>query len=210
VTKLLIVDDEEFTVDMLQTFLQFNGYETIGAFNGQDGLVLTQVEHPEIIILDLMLPDIEGYEVCRQIRTYPNGALLPVIVLSARTEAASKERAIQAGANAYLTKPVQFPLLLAELKRLMLAKSTLAVPEISEPTPEPPVQIVPPLPTQITTPPAEIPIPTPPSAQPPQVQPPATPPAQTETDKLTTAQHKVVPPQDQSQPPSNIEPPKSV
>ena len=200
-TKLLIVDDEEFTVDMLQTFLQFNGFETIGAFNGQDGLVLTQVEHPEIIILDLMLPDIEGYEVCRQIRTYPNGAMLPVIVLSARTEAASKERALQAGANAYLTKPVQFPVLLAELNRLMLAKATPAAPEI----PEPPVQIVPPLPAQITSTMPAVVAPTETQTPTPSISP-----AQPEVDKLTTAQHKAVSEQKPEPPTPTSEPPKSV
>src|SRR4051812_44222168 len=102
---------------MLSTFLQINGFETVGAFNGEDGLVLTQVERPEIIILDLMLPDLEGYEVCRRIRTQPDGANLPVLVLSARAESQSKALAFEAGANAYLTKPVQFPQLLTELNR---------------------------------------------------------------------------------------------
>src|SRR5579862_9662228 len=135
VTKLLIVDDEEFTVDMLQTFLQMNGFETIGALNGEDGLTLWQVEKPEIIILDLMLPDIEGYEVCRRIRKEMDSAVLPVLVLSARIEAASKEKAVSAGANAYLTKPVQFPVLLAELNRLVATKSQAAPAKSAPPPP---------------------------------------------------------------------------
>ncbi len=121
-TKLLIVDDEPLTVDMLETFLQINGYETIGAFNGEDGLVLVQAEEPEIIILDLMLPDIEGFEVCRRIRTLPDFAryaALPVLVLSARIEESSRKRAMEVGANAYLTKPVKFADLLNELGRLI-------------------------------------------------------------------------------------------
>src|SRR5258707_8260466 len=105
-TKLLIVDDEPFTVDMLETFLQLNGFETVGAFNGEDGLVLIQVERPEIVILDLMLPDIEGYEVCQRLRSQPQSASLPVLVLSARAESASKEKAMAAGADAYMVKPV--------------------------------------------------------------------------------------------------------
>jgi DNA-binding response OmpR family regulator len=128
-TKLLIVDDEPLTVDMLQTFLQINGYETIGVYNGQDGLVMVQVEQPELLILDLMLPDIEGYEICQRIRTepeYASFANIPVLILSARVEETSRKRAIEVGADAFLTKPVKFPELLAELNRLMAESRTKA------------------------------------------------------------------------------------
>ena len=121
--KLLIVDDEPFTVEMLQSFLQINGYETVGALNGEDGLVLVKVEQPEAVILDLMLPDIEGYEVCQRIRSYPDSAKLPVLIVSARTDAASRERAEAAGANGYMIKPVNFSQLLSELKRLLALRT---------------------------------------------------------------------------------------
>lgn len=134
-TRLLIVDDEQFTVDMLQTFLEINGYQVFGAYNGEDGLVLVQVERPEVIILDLMLPDIEGYEVCRRLRTGPDTAHLPILILSARAEAASRERAILAGADGYLTKPVQFPVLLSELTRLLALQRQYQTP--AEPLPAP-------------------------------------------------------------------------
>jgi DNA-binding response OmpR family regulator len=123
-TKLLIVDDEPLTVDMLQTFLQINGYEVTGVLSGEDGLVMVQVERPELLILDLMLPDIEGYEVCRRIRSLPEYAALPVLVLSARTEEASRRRALEAGATAYMTKPPKLPELLAELRRLLAARQS--------------------------------------------------------------------------------------
>jgi DNA-binding response OmpR family regulator len=132
-TKLLIVDDEPFTVDMLETFLQLNGFETVGAFNGEDGLVLVQVERPEIVILDLMLPDIEGYEVCQRLRSQPQSASLPVLVLSARAESASKEKAMAAGADAYMVKPVQFPVLLSELNRLLQSRKTQTAPAQNTP-----------------------------------------------------------------------------
>jgi DNA-binding response OmpR family regulator len=119
VPKLLIVDDEPFTVEMLESFLQINGYQTVGAFNGEDGLVLVSVEQPEAVILDLMLPDLEGFEVCKRIRRQPESANLPVLIVSARTDADARERAAAAGANSYLVKPVNFPQLLAELKRLL-------------------------------------------------------------------------------------------
>lgn len=123
VTKILIVDDEPFMIDVLQKFLTINHFETVGALNGEEALVLVKVEQPDAVILDLMLPDIEGYEVCARIRSYPATANLPVIILSARTEEASVQRAMAAGATAYLTKPVKFPVLIAEIKR------ALSVPE---------------------------------------------------------------------------------
>ena len=117
--KVLIIDDEPFTVEMLQTFLQINGYEAVGALTGQDGIVLTQVESPDVVILDLMLPDIDGFDVCRRLRSLALTARLPVLILSARTSRADRDKGIAAGANGYLTKPVQFPELLIELKRLL-------------------------------------------------------------------------------------------
>lgn len=122
-TKILVVDDEPFMIDVLQKFLTINNFESVGALNGEEALVLVKVEQPDAVILDLMLPDIEGYDVCARIRSYPETAHLPVIILSARTEEASVQRAMAAGATAYLTKPVKFPVLMAEIKR------ALSVPE---------------------------------------------------------------------------------
>ena len=87
--KVLIVDDEPFTVEMLETFLQLQGYETVGALNGENGIIFAQIESPDILILDLMMPDIQGFEVCRRLRTMPLTAALPVLVLSARTAQAA-------------------------------------------------------------------------------------------------------------------------
>jgi DNA-binding response OmpR family regulator len=134
-TKLLIVDDEPFTVDMLQTFLEINGYETLGAFRGEDGLVMVKTEHPDLMILDLMMPDIEGFEVCQRIRAFEPTAGLPVLVISARADPASKERAFAAGADGYLVKPIQFPQLLTELNRLLTKRQ-----------PQPAAPVVPPVP----------------------------------------------------------------
>jgi DNA-binding response OmpR family regulator len=137
VTKLLIVDDEPYTVEMLETFLKLHGFETFGALCGEDSLVLVRVEHPEIVILDLMLPDMEGYEVCRRIRSYPESATLPVLILSARADAESKERAMAAGANAYLVKPARFPVLLETLRRLLASPVEAAKSEAAGGTPKP-------------------------------------------------------------------------
>ena len=117
--KVLIIDDEPFTVEMLQTFLQIHGYEAVGALNGADGIILSQVESPDALLLDLMLPDLDGFEVCHRLRAFPPTARLPVLILSARTAQVDIDHALTAGANGYLTKPVRFPELLSELKRLL-------------------------------------------------------------------------------------------
>lgn len=119
--KILIVDDEPEIVDMLQTILDMRGYETLGAYNGTDGLLITRVDSPDLIILDMMLPDIEGVEVCRMVRADPSTANVPVVILSARTAQTEVERGLAAGANAYMTKPVNLPRLFDELKKLLPA-----------------------------------------------------------------------------------------
>jgi DNA-binding response OmpR family regulator len=163
VSKLLIVDDEPALVEMLHTILRLNNFETVAAFNGRDGLVLADVEHPDLIILDLMLPDIEGYEVCRRVRGFPNGANLPVLILSARADALSRERAMAAGANAYLVKPVRFADLLAALKRLLAAPPQMAKP--SQPAPQAPDCRTKPLPPLPESPCVEVKLPPSPAPQ---------------------------------------------
>lgn len=123
--KLLIVDDEPATVDMISMFVELNGYEWVGAYNGTDGLVLLEVEQPDMLIVDLMMPDIEGFEVCRRMRERDHFSKTPILVISARTDPQSIERAYSSGANAYLTKPLNLPQLLNEVKRLMETRAAM-------------------------------------------------------------------------------------
>lgn len=116
--KLLIVDDEPLTVEMLSTFMQINGHDCIGAYNGTDGLLMAQTQHPDVLILDLMMPDMEGWQVCQTLRAQPTHADVPVLILSARTDTDAIEQAYAAGANAYLTKPPDLIKLLGEVERL--------------------------------------------------------------------------------------------
>ncbi len=117
---LAIVDDEPLMVDMLSTFLKLKGYQVRGVYSGQEGLSLVEKETPDALLLDLMLPDIDGFKVCQTLRALPAFATMPIIIVSARTDPASKTKAIEAGASAYITKPVRFPDLLAELDRLLI------------------------------------------------------------------------------------------
>jgi DNA-binding response OmpR family regulator len=116
---IAIVDDEPHMVDLLSTYLKLRGYEVRGVYTGEDALTMVQVENPDALLLDLMLPDIDGFEVCRRLRATPAFARLPIIVVSARTDQDAVNLATRAGANAYLTKPVKFPDLISELTRLL-------------------------------------------------------------------------------------------
>jgi DNA-binding response OmpR family regulator len=117
--RLLIVDDESATVDMLSTYLEMNGHETIAAYGGSDALVLVEVEEPDLLILDLMMPDVEGLEVCRRLRAEEQYQDLPILIVSARTDQETINQAYALGANAYLTKPINLGKLTQEIGRLL-------------------------------------------------------------------------------------------
>lgn len=121
---IAIIDDEPSLVEMLSIFLRMKGFQIRSANTGEDGLTLVQVERPALVLLDLMLPDFDGYQVCRQLRSMPPFADLPILVVSAHVEQAIIAGAEHAGANGYLTKPVRLPDLLSEINRLLSLSPT--------------------------------------------------------------------------------------
>ncbi len=116
---IVVIDDEPYIIEMLSTFLKIKGYIPHGATTGSDGLILIDIEKPHAVLLDLMLPDIPGEEVLRRLRTNPEHAALPVLVITARTEDSAYRGAMEAGANGIMHKPVSFPTLIAELQRVL-------------------------------------------------------------------------------------------
>ena len=104
-SNILIVEDDPEAAHILELSLKRERFKTIVALNGTQGLVAALTQHPDLVLLDLMMPDIDGYEVCRRIRANPHTADLPIIVVSAKTQDADKQMAAQLGANGYLTKP---------------------------------------------------------------------------------------------------------
>jgi two-component system, OmpR family, alkaline phosphatase synthesis response regulator PhoP len=103
--KILVVDDEPEIVAILCARLGALGYETVSARDGQEGLNLARSEAPDAILLDLMLPKLDGYKVCRMLKFDKSFENMPVIILSAKGSDADKKLAEQVGADAYLVKP---------------------------------------------------------------------------------------------------------
>ncbi len=118
---IAVVDDEPHIVEMISSFLQIKGFDVCHGYSGEDALIVVQTEQPDALLLDLMLPDMEGHEVIAQLRADPAFETLPVIVVTARTDAESKRRAEAAGATGVLTKPIRMPDLLTELARALSA-----------------------------------------------------------------------------------------
>ena len=106
--KILIVDDEPNMLRLGEYALKQEGYEILTAENGATALKRIQTEHPDLAILDVMLPDVSGIEVCRQLRANPKTANLPIIMLSARGRVQDKISGLKAGADEYLTKPIDW------------------------------------------------------------------------------------------------------
>ena len=104
-TKILVVDDEQGILDVLGSQLTDDGFDVISATNGASALVLIYRERPDVVLLDLMIPIVNGYEVLRELRQNSTTKNLPVILLTAVSPAEGEKAAVQLGANHYLTKP---------------------------------------------------------------------------------------------------------
>jgi len=110
--KILIVDDEPRIVDILKLNLRKHGYETIHAHDGETGLGLALAENPDLLLLDIMMPGLDGYEVCRRLRKVSQ---VPIIMLTAKAEEADKVMSFELGADDYITKPPSIRELLARV-----------------------------------------------------------------------------------------------
>jgi len=117
--SILIVDDELETVELVRAAFKRRGYTIIGAMNGRDGLRLAREHRPAIILIDLMLPGISGFELCGQLRIDPITAHIPQVILSARESPIDQAEALAAGADQYLVKPVSIKLLVGLVEGLI-------------------------------------------------------------------------------------------
>jgi DNA-binding response OmpR family regulator len=121
--RVLVVDDEPDLIHILEFGLKGAGYQVDIAADGQEGLKKARETRPDIILLDLMLPKLDGYKVCRLLKFDERYRHIPIIILSARTQEGDKTLAKEMGANRFITKPYEFGEILAHIQALLKASS---------------------------------------------------------------------------------------
>lgn len=117
--KILIVEDDRDIVEMVEYNLQEEGYATVSALNGEDGVNLARSEQPDLIILDIMLPVVDGFEVCRTLKSDDSTSRIPIIILSAKSQETDKVVGLELGADDYVTKPFSPRELIARIRAIM-------------------------------------------------------------------------------------------
>ena len=121
--KILVIEDNPGILRLMVYTLEGKGYQVITASDGLEGLRKARDEHPGLIILDVMLPGLDGYEVCHQLRQKPETATLPILMLSAKAHQDDKEIGLKAGADYYLIKPVSPSVIVAKVETLLTSTS---------------------------------------------------------------------------------------
>jgi CheY-like chemotaxis protein len=116
--KILLVEDNEMNRDMLSRRLERRGYQVIIAVDGEEGLRIAQTERPDLILMDMSLPLLDGWEVTRQLKATPQTRSIPIIALTAHAMAGDREKALEAGCDDYDTKPVEMTRLLTKIEQL--------------------------------------------------------------------------------------------
>lgn len=120
---ILIVDDEERNRKLLEVFMQAEGYRTISVGDGREAVALASRELPDLILLDMMMPGMDGFDVARALKGEPSLRRIPVIVVSSLDDIASRRRVLSAGADEVLNKPIDRWQLLQHVSRLLKAAS---------------------------------------------------------------------------------------
>ncbi len=120
--KILYVEDNDDNAYMLRQRLQRRGYEVILASDGKEGIAVAQKERPNLIVMDLAMPVLDGWEAARQIRNSPATASIPIVALSSHAMPGDREKALAVGCDDYDTKPVKFSRLLAKIEALLTSE----------------------------------------------------------------------------------------
>ena len=117
--KILLVEDNEMNRDMLSRRLIRKGYEIVVAVDGKQGVDMAIQGGYDLILMDMSLPEIDGWEATRQVRAHPKGKTVPIVALTAHAMAGDREKALAAGCNDYDTKPIELPRLLEKIETLL-------------------------------------------------------------------------------------------
>ena len=117
--KILLVEDQEMNRDMLTRRLVRRGYEVVAAVDGAEGVAMAKSEGPDLILMGMSLPVLDGWEATRQLKADPETQSIPVIALTAHAMAGDRDKALEAGCDEYDTKPVELPGLLEKMEKLL-------------------------------------------------------------------------------------------
>lgn len=118
-TKILAIDDTPYNLDILKNGLEDEGFDMVTAQSGREGLALIDQERPDLVLLDIGMPEMDGHQVLQQIRLSDEHTELPVIILTANTEDSNLARCLESGANDYVTKPFSFTALVARINNVL-------------------------------------------------------------------------------------------
>ncbi len=120
--RILVVDDDPLILDLIRFNLEAEGYTVITASDGFDALERARKESPDMLVLDLMLPKMDGYKVCRILKFDEKYKRIPILMLTARAQESDKEMGLETGADAYMTKPFEPDELLTKVSKLLADK----------------------------------------------------------------------------------------
>ena len=119
--KVVLIDDEPDILSTLKLFLEVEGFEVATAADGIDGLEKIRKKVPDLVVLDLMLPKLDGYKICRLLKFDKKYKKVPVVIITARAQDIDRKKALEVGADAYITKPFEPDTLLEKIKELLSA-----------------------------------------------------------------------------------------
>lgn len=122
--KILVVEDNEENRDSLRRRLERRGFEVLLAEDGRAGVAAARAERPDLVLMDMNMPEVDGWEATRQVKAIPDLKDVPVIALTAHAMAGDRERAMEAGCTDYHTKPIEFPKLLAQIESILRERGT--------------------------------------------------------------------------------------
>ena len=129
---VLVIDDEESIIELIKLGLKYEGFEVVAASDGEEGVAAAQRTNPIFIILDWMLPDMDGLEVCRRLRSNPTTRDIPILLLTAKDEVGSRVEGLNTGADDYLTKPFSFEELVARIRAILRRLNPIATEDKSQ------------------------------------------------------------------------------
>src|SRR5947207_8701036 len=121
--KILVVDDEEHIVMILKDSLEFSGFQVSTAYNGEEALESVDKEHPDLIVLDIGMPKLDGWEVCRRLKSNDETRPIPIIILTAYAQVSDRKKGAVLGAERFISKPCDLTYLVEEINALLAQKA---------------------------------------------------------------------------------------